>query len=88
MRTPRAEAASIIERFVDGEMDSHSREWDAFISIRQADPLTEQVRLDCGAVRDMFPSERAYCSEEGFHRLSELAALLRSCAGGDETITR
>lgn len=87
MKTRRAEAASIIERFVDGEMDSNSHEWDEFICIPQTDPLIELVRLDCGAVQEMFSSEGGYCNEEGTHRLRELAALLRSCSEGGETIT-
>jgi hypothetical protein len=76
MRRTKQEAAVYIENFLldrGGEWD-----WDDFTSIQIDDPELDQIRLRCGELRNLYPTEQGFCNEEG---LEVLRGILKSLRG-------
>ena len=69
--------ANLIERFVSNNCDIW--EWDDFISIKQANPEIEKIRLYCADIINIYPSlcHKYYCSQEGIQKLKEYAILIK-----------
>ena len=71
------EVAGILERFVSGT--GSRREWDAFLSLRVADPKLETIAARCRQLAEEFPPEdlREYTNSKGLAVLSEYIQCLR-----------
>lgn len=76
MKYTNAEIADIIETFVDGTIGKYG--WDDFTSCPIQNPEQEKIRWECLLIHDNYPSQGAYCSQEGLKRLLEIANSLRS----------
>jgi len=74
------EAAETIVRFLEGR--GRPWDWDDFVSLSQAAPELEVIRLRCAGLWAEFPpQERGHsCGPEGFRTLRDYARQLRSVA--------
>lgn len=71
------ELANLIEAFLTGQ--SGNWDWDDFVSVRQPDPETEEIRRRCANLPLEFPPrhEGEYCNEEGMAILKGYISTLR-----------
>jgi hypothetical protein len=74
----RCEIADLIARCLTENCGEW--EWDDFISIKQADPEIEDIRIMCGNLPKKFPpnSPYQYCNEEGIKFLKATVEKLRT----------
>jgi hypothetical protein len=80
VKLTRAEAADVIESFVEGK--GGSWDWDDFISVRQSDKELEQIRAHCASLPNEFPPQQSghYCGPQGIEVLKKYVVLLRNTA--------
>jgi hypothetical protein len=78
MSLERQKIAALIRAFANGTCAEW--DWDDFISVRQQDPVLEQVRQQLLAIPDTFPPchADAWCNDQGSHSLLMIAEALET----------
>jgi hypothetical protein len=84
MHTQRKEAAALLQRFVEGDVEDW--EFDDFVSSRSDDPGLEAYRFEVARIPILFPPEVSthYTSEEGISRILEISRALAHSVGQPE----